>query len=55
MLPAPSIVFLVGLLTCGVFDEFTAEYAGSVKELADCYVSDYSEILESIQAVLRAR
>lgn len=34
-----------GLQTCGVYDEFSAEYADSVKEAADYFINDFSEII----------
>lgn len=33
-----------GMLACGVYDEFSSEYADSVKELADYYITDFSEL-----------
>ena len=34
-----------GVQTCGVYDEFSAEYADSVKQAADYFIENFSEIL----------
>lgn len=34
-----------GIATCGVYDPSSEEYTDKIKEAADCYIADFSELL----------
>ena len=37
-----------GMIVCGVFDESSEEYTADIKNIANYYINDFSELLEII-------